>query len=98
MQRVSPSRFHRDTFRLVLQCFGSQAALCGLLILSAKFSANTFRLFGLAMIPYVAFDYLAWRMGALTPFGALGDLAGNVVFGVCCYQGYRQMIRLEKTK
>lgn len=76
---------------LTMQCFGSQATLCGLLILSSKFSADTFRNFGLAMIPYLAFDYFAWNTGALTVMGAAGDAVGNVIFGVCCLLGYNAL-------
>lgn len=74
--------------KLAIQCFGSQAALCGLLILSSKFTRRTYRNFGLAMIPYFVFDWYFWQSGALTDFGALGDAAGNVIFTLCCLAGY----------
>lgn len=74
--------------KLTMRCFGSQATLCGVLILSSKFSADTFKIFGLAMIPYFAFDYMAWKSGALTPLGAIGDAVGNFIFSVCCLVGY----------
>ncbi|CAK4675384.1 unnamed protein product [Aphanomyces euteiches] len=74
--------------KLVLQCFGSQAALCGWTILSTKWDASSYRNFGLAMIPYFVFDAYA-AMGAITPLGALGDGLGNVIFATCCYFGYR---------
>ena len=73
---------------LITRCFGSQATLCGLLILSSNFSADTFRNFGLAMIPYFVFDFHYWNVGALTIFGALGDAVGNAIFAGCCYVGY----------
>ena len=75
--------------KLVMQCFGSQASLCGLLILTSNFSRRTFKYFGLAMVPYFIFDYYFWHIGALTLFGALGDGIGNAIFGACCYLGYR---------
>jgi hypothetical protein len=74
--------------KLAIQCFGSQATLCGVLILSCKFTSVTFRNFGIAMIPYFLFDYNFWRAGALTNFGAAGDAAGNVIFSFCCLMGY----------
>ena len=75
--------------KLVLQCFGSQASLCGLLILVAEFKSRTYRYFGLAMVPYFIFDLYFWRKGALTMMGALGDGVGNLVFSVCCYIGFK---------
>ncbi len=77
--------------RLAIQCFGSQACLCGVLILSSKFTSTTFRNFGLAMIPYFVFDCHFWRIGALTSFGAAGDAAGNAVFSACCIAGYKYL-------
>ncbi len=73
---------------LFAQCFGSQASLCGLLILTSKFRKSTYRYFGLAMIPYFIFDYYFWHTKALTTFGALGDGVGNVIFSICAYLGY----------
>jgi len=76
---------------LSIQCFGSQASLCGLLILSSQFNKQTFLNFGLAMIPYFIFDYYYWQQHALTNFGAIADGIGNIVFGVCCYLGYQYL-------
>ena len=52
---------------------------------------QSYRLFGLAMFPYIAFDYMFWKRGALTNFGALGDLGGNIIFIACCYLGYKEL-------
>jgi hypothetical protein len=76
---------------LSIQCFGSQASLCGLVILSSKFCKETYRNFGLAMIPYFVFDYYFWQRNALTNFGAIGDALGNVIFSACCYLGYQEL-------
>ena len=77
-----------EPVKLVMRCFGSQATLCGLLILSSDFKADTFRNFGLAIIPYFIFDIHYWRSGALTNFGAAGDAVGNIIFAACCLAGY----------
>ena len=82
--------------KLIMQCFGSQASLCGLLILSSKFTAKTYRNFGLAMIPYFIFDYHFWRIGALSTFGAVGDAVGNIIFSACCYAGYSRLKNNKK--
>eukprot|EP01032_Pedospumella_encystans_P016802 gene16802-19154_t len=84
--------------KLAMQCFGSQASLCGLLILSSKFTSRTYRNFGLAMIPYFVFDYYFWSNGALTTFGAAGDAIGNTVFASCCFLGHCLLTDKENGK
>ena len=84
--------------KLAMQCFGSQASLCGLLILSSKFTSKTYRNFGLAMIPYFVFDYHFWSNGALTTFGAAGDAIGNTVFASCCFLGHCLLTDKENGK
>ncbi|KAI9010202.1 hypothetical protein DFJ74DRAFT_645947 [Hyaloraphidium curvatum] len=76
--------------KLVMQCFGSQASLVGLLLLTTKMTKTSYKAFGIAMIPYIVFDYMFWRRGALTNFGAAGDFAGNLIFITCCYLGYQE--------
>jgi hypothetical protein len=78
--------------KFVTRCFGSQAALCGLLILTTKMNKTSFQWFGGAMIPYLIFDVMAWKQGALTTFGALGDGIGNVIFMACSYLAYKELV------
>ena len=84
------------SMRLVIQCFGSQATLCGFTILSTKWDSVAYRNFAFAMVPYLIFDGYFFYCGALTPLGALGDLFGNVVFLACCWKGYDRC-RKEET-
>lgn len=84
--------------KLAMQCFGSQASLCGLLILSSKFTSRTYRNFGLAMIPYFIFDFQFWRNGALTNFGAAGDAIGNTIFASCCFLGHCLLVDKENNE
>jgi hypothetical protein len=75
--------------KLAMQCFGSQASLCGILILNSHFSRHTFKVFGLCLVPYFAFDLLAYKHGLINTMGAVGDGVGNVIFSVCCWLGYQ---------
>jgi hypothetical protein len=77
--------------KFVTRCFGSQATLCGLLILTTKMNKSSFQWFGGAMIPYLIFDIMAWKQGVLTAFGALGDGLGNVIFLVCSILAYKEL-------
>lgn len=75
---------------LTFRCFGAQATLCGLLLLSSRFTRTTYRNFGLAIVPFFVFDWAAWQAGLLTEFGAIGDALGNIVFSTCCYLGWKK--------
>lgn len=86
---TSQGIYTNGALKLAMQCFGSQATLCGVLLLNCEMTKHTFKVFGLSMIPYFLFDFLAFKDGYLTLFGAVGDLIGNVVFASCSYFGYR---------
>ncbi|KAJ6027395.1 uncharacterized protein N7446_004009 [Penicillium canescens] len=46
------------TTLLLMRCFGAQATTCGMLLGTATMTRRSFQAFGLAMIPYLAFN--AW--------------------------------------
>ena len=69
------------TLVLVFQCFGAQAVVSGSLVLGGPaFTRQTWKMWMGLMAPFVVFDFLAWRKERVTTLGAVGDLAGNVVF------------------
>lgn len=70
----------RGTERLLMRCFGAQAAVCALLLCTARLDQRGYKIFGAAMLPFFCFDWMAYRAGYLNKLGALGDLAGNVAF------------------
>jgi hypothetical protein len=79
----TPALLHPTTV-LIFKCFGSQAAMTGLLLGVAEPSVKMFTTFGVAMVPYLAFN--AWFMigpgkGVFTNWLAL-DLVGNIVYAV----------------
>ncbi|RHY17704.1 hypothetical protein DYB37_011064 [Aphanomyces astaci] len=80
---------------LMTQCFGSQAALGGLTILSTRWNSTSYRNFGIFMIPYFVFDVYVRSIGAITTLGAVGDGIGNIVFSLCCYVGYTNCKKAE---
>ncbi len=69
-----------DVPRFLMRCFGAQACVAGLLLGTTTFSKRTYLAFGAAMLPFFAFNVLAYRGKYLTAFGTLGDAAGNAVF------------------
>ncbi|ETW04968.1 hypothetical protein H310_04045 [Aphanomyces invadans] len=80
---------------LMTQCFGSQATLGGLTILSTKWNSTSYRNFGIFMIPYFVFDLYVRSIGAITTVGAVGDGIGNAIFATCCYIGYTNCKKSE---
>ena len=80
------------TSALLMGCFGAQAVLCGSLMLLARFTAQTFLVFGLlASIPFFVFN--AWFVWVAEMFTAwmLLDFAGNVSFLLIGILGWRLM-------
>ena len=82
--------------KLVMQCFGSQATLCGILILSTKWTSQSYKTFALCILPYFVFDGLAYTRGYLTALCAVGDAAGNIVFLACSWFGYHAEKSVER--
>jgi hypothetical protein len=75
------------SLRLAISCFGAQATVVGGILFITRFDKRAYALFGLGMLPFFVFDYLAWKYGYINTLGALGDLAGNVVFLGCSFKG-----------
>ena len=73
----------RELANLLMRCFGAQAMLSGVAIAAGAWSPASHRAWVGAILPFFAFDALAYREGMLTPFGAVGDALGNVVFVAC---------------
>jgi hypothetical protein len=66
--------------KLTFRCFGAQAVMVGLLLGVSKLDRRGHALWGLAILPFFAFDAMAYNGGLLTPLGAIGDAIGNTVF------------------
>ncbi len=78
------------TSAVMIGCFGAQAVLCAILILSATFTARTFLLFGLiGSIPFFAFNaYFVFVQPIFTDWMLL-DFAGNVGILLCGILGWK---------
>ncbi|KAK3326068.1 hypothetical protein B0H66DRAFT_550009 [Apodospora peruviana] len=72
-----------STTSLFVRCFGAQAMTCGLVLGTSDMTALSFTAFGVAMLPYLGWNY--WCSG-LGPAGGmvsrwmLMDFLGNCFF------------------
>ena len=72
-----------------MACFGAQACLFALVAFTAIFTRRTFAAYGVALIPFLIFNYwFYFRVPLLTEVGLL-DLVGNLVMLGLCYHGWR---------
>lgn len=78
------------TSALLISCFGAQAMLAGVILLSCRFTRTTYLVLGIALLPFLAFNYafvFVWPL--FTSWMAL-DLAGNLLMIVLCAIGWRR--------
>lgn len=83
--------YRSDDFLAVfaLAGFGAQACLFALAAFSARFTRRTFAAYGVALLPFLVFNwYFYARVPVLNELGLL-DLAGNIVMLGLCWQGWR---------
>ena len=75
--------------RFALACFGAQACLFALVAFTARFTKLTFAAYGVALLPFFAFNYwFYFRVPLLTEIGLL-DFVGNLVMLALCWHGWR---------
>ena len=84
--------------RLIFQCFGLQATLCGLVAYASEFKRSTYVVLGLAILPVFVFDY--WFVvvdPVMTPVGGIADGLFNVLFVTMCAIGAGALKTRHKT-
>ena len=71
-------------------CFGAQAMLAGLFAATAIFTRRTFLFYGVALLPFLVFDY--WFFAVVPMFNEfiLLDLIGNLFMLALCWIGWRR--------
>ena len=83
--------YQDNTFltRLTMACFGAQAVLFGLMTLVVQWSARSFAVFAVLLLPFFGFNYwFHYEVPVLTSIGML-DFAGNVTMLVLAILGWR---------
>jgi hypothetical protein len=75
--------------RFTMACFGAQAVLFGLMALVTRWSARSFLVFAVLLLPFFGFNYwFHYEVPVLTSIGML-DFAGNVAMLVLAILGWR---------
>ncbi|WP_017666105.1 hypothetical protein [Porphyrobacter sp. AAP82] len=75
--------------RFAIACFGAQALLFGLMVLVTRWSARSFAVFAVLLLPFFGFNYwFHYREPVLTSIGML-DFAGNAAMLVLAAIGWR---------
>lgn len=81
---------------VILGCFGAQAVLCGTIILSSRFTKQTFLIFGLVgSLPFFVFNYYFVFVVPVFSGWMVFDLIGNLGILGCGLAGWRMMSREE---
>jgi hypothetical protein len=76
-----------------LGAFGAQAMLAGLFAAFSRFTARTFAAFGVAVLPFFAFDWWFYAVEPMFNELILLDALGNVIFIAVCARGYALLAR-----
>ncbi|MBA4044257.1 MAG: hypothetical protein C0471_07570 [Erythrobacter sp.] len=83
--------YRTDSFfaRFAVACFGAQAVLFGLMALVTRWSARSFAVFAVLLLPFFGFNYwYHYEVPVLTSIGML-DFAGNLTMLVLAVLGWR---------
>ena len=81
----------------MMACFGAQALLAGLFAAFARFTATTFLVYGIALMPFFGFNYyFTFHDPVFTKMGLI-DALGNIVMLALCYVGWRKLKAAEPT-
>ncbi|NCN83582.1 MAG: hypothetical protein GW808_14435 [Sphingomonadales bacterium] len=79
-----------------IACFGAQALLSGLFAAFSRFTALTFLVYGIALLPFFAFNYyFTFHDPVFTSIGLI-DAAGNIIMLGLCYVGWKQSKAAEQ--
>jgi hypothetical protein len=74
---------------LLIACFGAQACIAGIFAAFSTFTRATFLAYGVAVLPFFAFNYWFYFVEPVFNELILLDAAGNVIFVAMCAWGYR---------
>lgn len=87
---VRPEHQHNsETTAILIGCFGAQALLNALFILSSKFTRRTFFAYGVALSPFFAFNYYFIFVRPIFNQWLAIDFVANLFMLALCVIGWR---------
>ncbi|MBL0923404.1 MAG: hypothetical protein IBJ12_02920 [Sphingomonadaceae bacterium] len=75
--------------RVAIGAFGAQACLAGLFVWFSVFTRTTYLAYGLALLPFFAFDWWFYFVDPLFNELILLDAVGNLIMLALCVCGYK---------
>jgi hypothetical protein len=73
-----------------IACFGAQAMISGLFAAFSRFTRTTFLAYGLALLPFFAFNWWFTFVDPVFTTVGLLDAAGNAIMLALCVVGWRK--------
>ena len=73
-----------------IACFGAQAMISGLFAAFSRFTRATFLAYGIALLPFFAFNWWFTFVDPVFTWIGLADAAGNVIMLALCVIGWRR--------
>ena len=71
-------------------CFGAQAMISGLFAAFSRFTRATFLAYGIALLPFFAFNWWFTFVDPVFTWIGLADAVGNVIMLALCVVGWRK--------
>jgi hypothetical protein len=79
-------------------CFGAQAMIAGLFAAFSRFTRATFLAYGIALLPFLLFDWWFTFVDPVFTLVGLLDAAGNVAMLALCVLGWRKAAIAERSQ
>lgn len=83
------ARMDERILNVTLGAFGAQALLCSMFILTSRFTRWSFLAYGIALLPFFAFNYWFLYVEPLFSAGMVIDFVANVFMLGFCVMGWR---------
>lgn len=77
---------------LLMGCFGAQAVLCSLFILTSRFTRYSFALYAVALLPFFWFNYHYYFVQPVLNALMAVDFIGNIAMLALCLLGWRAAV------
>lgn len=85
-------RLDAPILNVAIGCFGAQAVLAGLFVISSRFTRWSFLVYGIALLPFFGFNYWFLFVTPLFSAGMMIDFLANLAMLAFCILGWRAAV------